>query len=55
MATEFTVSATIPASPKQVYDAWLSTKGHTQMTEAGGQSVCARRRLIYRMGRLHLG
>lgn len=34
MAHEFTVSATIPAAPKQVYDAWLSSKGHTEMTEA---------------------
>ena len=34
MATEFTVSATIPASPKQVYDAWLSSKGHAAMTGA---------------------
>jgi uncharacterized protein YndB with AHSA1/START domain len=37
MAREFTVSATIPAAPKQVYDAWLSSKGHTQMTEAGAK------------------
>jgi activator of HSP90 ATPase len=35
MATQFTVSATIPAAPIEVYDAWLSSKGHTQMTEAG--------------------
>ncbi len=32
MAIQFTVSATIPASPKQVYDAWLSSKGHALMT-----------------------
>jgi uncharacterized protein YndB with AHSA1/START domain len=32
VAHEFTVSATIPAAPKQVYDVWLSSKGHTQMT-----------------------
>ena len=37
MATNFTVSATIPASPMQVYDAWLSSKGHTEMTEAGAK------------------
>lgn len=37
MAIRFTVSATIPASPKQVYDAWLSSKGHTAMTEAGAK------------------
>ncbi len=32
MAIEFTVSATIPSTPKEVYDAWLSSKGHTAMT-----------------------
>ena len=32
MSIEFTVSATIPAIPKQIYDAWLSSKGHTAMT-----------------------
>jgi activator of HSP90 ATPase len=37
MAHKFTVSATIPASPKQVYDAWLSSKGHTEMTESGAK------------------
>ena len=37
MAREFTVSATIPASPKQVYDAWLSSKGHTSMTQSGAK------------------
>ncbi len=37
MAIQFTVSATIPAAPKQVYDAWLSSKGHAEMTEAGAK------------------
>jgi activator of HSP90 ATPase len=32
MAIEFTVSATIPAAPKAVYDAWLSSKSHAAMT-----------------------
>jgi activator of HSP90 ATPase len=32
MPSQFTVSATIPASPKLVYDAWLSSKGHAAMT-----------------------
>jgi activator of HSP90 ATPase len=32
MPIKFTVSATIPATPKQVYDAWLSSKGHAAMT-----------------------
>ena len=34
MAHEFTVSATIPAEPKTVYDAWPSSKGHSAMTGA---------------------
>ena len=38
MSIQFTVSATIPATPKQVYDAWLSSKGHTQMTEAAAKA-----------------
>jgi len=33
----FTVSATIPAAPKQVFDAWLSSKGHSAMTDAGAK------------------
>jgi uncharacterized protein YndB with AHSA1/START domain len=35
MAFEFTVSDVIPASPKQIYDAWLSSQGHERIT--GGQ------------------
>ncbi len=34
MADEFTVSATIPAEPGKVYDAWLSSRGHAAMTGA---------------------
>jgi uncharacterized protein YndB with AHSA1/START domain len=32
LAREFTVTATIPATPREVYDAWLSSKGHAAMT-----------------------
>jgi activator of HSP90 ATPase len=32
MSGEFTVSATLPATPQQLYDAWLSSKGHAAMT-----------------------
>jgi activator of HSP90 ATPase len=35
MAFEFTVSDVIPASPKQVYAAWLSGKSHAAMTGGG--------------------
>lgn len=27
------VSTVLPATPKQIYDAWLSSKGHTEMTD----------------------
>jgi activator of HSP90 ATPase len=37
MTHKFTVSETIPAAPKQVYDAWLSSKGHAAMTESGAR------------------
>jgi activator of HSP90 ATPase len=32
MKTSFKLSAVIPASPAEIYKAWLSTKGHTDMT-----------------------
>jgi activator of HSP90 ATPase len=32
MAIEFTVSAAIPATPKAIYDVWLSSNGHAAMT-----------------------
>lgn len=32
MTFRFTLSATIPASPREVYDAWLSSRGHRGMT-----------------------
>jgi hypothetical protein len=35
MAIEFTVSDVIPASPQEIYAAWLSSEGHAQIT--GGQ------------------
>jgi activator of HSP90 ATPase len=28
----FTLSANIPATPEQIYEAWLSSEGHSQMT-----------------------
>ena len=36
MTIEFTVSAEIPAAPQEIYDAWLSSEGHTAMT--GGEA-----------------
>ena len=32
MSLTFTISAIIPTSPQVVYDAWLDSDGHTQMT-----------------------
>jgi activator of HSP90 ATPase len=32
MKNEFTLSFTLPAKPQKIYEAWLSTKGHTEMT-----------------------
>ena len=37
MPIEFTVSATISASPRAIYDAWLSSKGHAAMTGASAR------------------
>lgn len=36
MAIEFTVSDVIPASAQDIYDAWLSSDGHSEMT--GGEA-----------------
>jgi len=32
MTEQIKVTASIPASPKQIYDAWLNSKAHTKMT-----------------------
>ena len=32
MESKFTISEVIPATPEQIYQAWLSTKGHSAMT-----------------------
>jgi uncharacterized protein YndB with AHSA1/START domain len=34
MAFAFTLTATIPATPRQVYDAWLDSRAHGAMTGA---------------------
>src|ERR1700722_3078229 len=44
MAFAFTLTDIIPATPGQIYDAWLHSRGHT-----------ARGRIIYGVGWLHLG
>jgi len=35
--TEFTLSATFPATAEQIFDAWMSSEGHAQMTGAAAQ------------------
>jgi activator of HSP90 ATPase len=40
MAIEFVISALIPATPHEVYAAWLSSEGHSQMT-GGSASITA--------------
>jgi len=37
MAYEFRLTTQIPASPEAIYDAWLDSRGHTEMT--GGEAV----------------
>ena len=39
MAIEFIVTAIIPASPEEVYNAWLSSEGHSGMT--GSPAFCS--------------
>ncbi len=34
MTYDFELSDTIPAQPRQVYDAWMSSEGHSAMTGA---------------------
>jgi len=41
MPLEFVVSTLLPATPEEVYRAWLSSEGHTQMTGSPA-SVSAR-------------
>jgi uncharacterized protein YndB with AHSA1/START domain len=36
MSYDFTLTALIPATPQAIYDAWLDSRGHTQMT--GGEA-----------------
>jgi activator of HSP90 ATPase len=42
MAFAYTLAATIPATPRQVYDAWLSSRAHGAMT--GGTATMSARK-----------
>jgi activator of HSP90 ATPase len=37
MSYDFDVSDTIPASPHEIYEAWLSSEGHSAMTGADAE------------------
>lgn len=39
MKKQFTVSTVLPATPEKVFRAWLSTKGHAEMTGGGAAKV----------------
>ena len=39
MKSEFTVSTVLPATPEQVYKAWLSSAGHSAMTGSKARVV----------------
>ena len=39
---KFKLTTTIPTSPERVYQAWLSSKQHTSMTD--GEAKCTKRR-----------
>ena len=41
MAFTFSVSDLIPASPKEIYDAWLSSEGHARMTGSRSAEISA--------------
>ncbi len=38
MLEEFEVTDVIPATPQQIYDAWLDSDGHTNMTGGGADA-----------------
>lgn len=40
MKTSFELSATFSATPETIYDAWLDSDGHSEMT--GGAAVCSK-------------
>ena len=39
MKNQIELKCIIPASPREIYDAWLNSEGHTAMT--GGKAVCS--------------
>jgi activator of HSP90 ATPase len=39
MAFSFTLTDVIPATPRQIYDAWLDSRGHTAMTGSAAEAA----------------
>lgn len=39
MSFSFTLIDTIPATPRQIYDAWLDSRGHTAMTGSAAEAT----------------
>ena len=39
MSFSFTLIDTIPATPRQIYDAWLDSHGHTAMTGSAAEAA----------------
>ena len=53
MSFSFTLIDTIPATPRQIYDAWLDSRGHTAMTGSAAEASGNRGCIFHRLGRLH--
>ena len=41
MAFSFTLTDVVPATPQQVYDAWLESRGHSKMTGSKAKAAGA--------------
>jgi len=50
MPFEFSVSDVIPASPEQIYDAWLDSEGHARITGGQPASISAKEGASFRRG-----
>jgi uncharacterized protein YndB with AHSA1/START domain len=42
MAFAFTLTDIIPATPGQIYDAWLDSRGHTAMTGSAAEAAATK-------------
>jgi hypothetical protein len=51
----FTISASLPATPEQIYKAWLSSEGHSQMIGSQAEVQEGKRWVIQSLGWVYLG